>query len=157
MKCSKLNAHLCALHVANTSTCLCGQYIENSIHYLSHWPIDFVSRQHMWQTLLNVVDVHEVNVDTLLYGIENGDFKMHSDIFEATHQVYKIVTNYNHHFQIHWVSNAAYWPMNLYCLCLHSMIVCCTTNKGVNALVNNNCYTFLHHCICMFGKGYIAI
>ena len=40
----------------------------------------------MLQNLLSVIDVHVVNVDTLLYGIENGDFKMNSDIFEAIHQ-----------------------------------------------------------------------
>ena len=40
----------------------------------------------MLPNLLSVKDVHEVNVDTLLYGIENCDFKMNSDIFEAVHQ-----------------------------------------------------------------------
>ena len=38
------------------------------------------------QNVLSVVNVQEVNVDTLVYGIDNGDFKMHSDIYEAIHQ-----------------------------------------------------------------------
>ena len=40
----------------------------------------------MLQNLLSVIDVHDINVDTLLYEIENGDFKMNSDIFETFHQ-----------------------------------------------------------------------
>ena len=40
----------------------------------------------MLQNLLSVIDVHKVIVDILLYGIESGDFKMNSDIFDAVHQ-----------------------------------------------------------------------
>ena len=39
MKCSKLNAHLCALHVADSPAYLCGHNIEDSVHYLIHCPI----------------------------------------------------------------------------------------------------------------------
>ena len=33
-----------------------------------------------------VIYIQEVYVDALLYGIENGDFRLNSDIFEAVHQ-----------------------------------------------------------------------
>ena len=56
----------------------------------------------MLQNLLSVIDVHEVNVDTLLYGIENGDFKMNLDIFEAVHQFVQDSNKlYYDHFQTH--------------------------------------------------------
>ena len=150
MKCSKRNAHLFALYVAYPPTCLCGHNIKDSVHYLLHWPTYFVSRQHMWHNLLSFVDVHVVNVYIVLYGIENGNFMMHSEIFEAIHQLYKLAANYNHHFQTHWVTNDAYWPMNLY-----FASVCFTTR--VNVWVNDNCCPFLYHCNRMFGEGNITL
>ena len=61
---------------------MCSHNIEDSAHYLLHCPLD-----NTLQNLLNVIEVHKVNADTLLiYGIENSDFKMNSAIFEAVHQ-----------------------------------------------------------------------
>ena len=40
----------------------------------------------MLHNLCDVIHIHKVNVDTLLYWIENGDFKINSDICETVHK-----------------------------------------------------------------------
>ena len=74
MNCSKLNSHLFLLHVSDTSQCACGYGTEDTEHFLLQCPLYHIQRQTMIQSLSQLINVNNVNVQTLLYG--NDDYSM---------------------------------------------------------------------------------
>ena len=83
MKCSKLNYHLFLLHVTDSSACPCGFDTEDANHYLLQCPLYLVERQAM---LLSLSNVNNIDVNILLYGAKNLDFKANQLIFAAVHK-----------------------------------------------------------------------
>ena len=85
MQCSKLNSHLFQLHVSDTSQCPCGQDIEDSAHYLLKCTLYDHERVHMFQSMPNIVDINNIDIETLLYGHDGYDFETNKVIFQAVH------------------------------------------------------------------------
>ena len=86
MKCSKLNYHLFLLHVTDSPACPCGFDTEDANHYLLHCPLYLVERQAMWQSVSNVINI---DVNILLFGSKDLDFKTNQLIFAAVHMFIK--------------------------------------------------------------------
>ena len=81
MKCSKLNSQLFSLHISVSVACVCGHNVQDSGHYYKlHCPIYFVPRQTKLQNLHIVIDIQDLNVDILLCGSDNYDFKTNSNM-----------------------------------------------------------------------------
>ena len=71
MKCSKLNAHLLALHVIESAECSCGHDCEDTNHYLLHCPLYITERD----TLL--AKLQPLNLNTITEEIlTKGDLSM---------------------------------------------------------------------------------
>jgi hypothetical protein len=85
MQCSKLNAHLFALHVIDSPDCSCGNNYEDCQHYLLHCPLFTVERQKMFQSLSAVVDLQTVDVHVLLSGSNTVKLDVNKLIFKAVH------------------------------------------------------------------------
>ena len=83
MKCSKLNYHLFLLHVTDSPACPCGFDTEDANHYLLHCPLYLVERQVMQQSVSNVINI---DVNILLFGSKDLDFKTNQLIFTAVHK-----------------------------------------------------------------------
>ena len=83
MKCSKLNYHLFLLHVAESPACSCGFDTEDANHYLLQCPLYLVERQALLQSVSNV---NYIDVNILLFGSKDLDFKTNQLIFAAVHK-----------------------------------------------------------------------
>jgi hypothetical protein len=83
MQCSKLNAHLFGLHVIESPHCLCGNKCEDSKHYLLHCPLFNVQRQVMFQSLVAITPLHNIEVKILLFGSNTMDILVNKSIFKA--------------------------------------------------------------------------
>ncbi|MCP3892815.1 MAG: hypothetical protein GY702_28655, partial [Desulfobulbaceae bacterium] len=87
LQCSKLNSHLFALHVMESPSCLCGNNLEDNVHFLLQCPLFHTCRAKMLQTARNVIgDQTLVNVEILLHSLKDVDYKINERIFEAVHQ-----------------------------------------------------------------------
>lgn len=89
LSCSKLNAHLFALHVVDSPSCNCGYVYEDSNHYLLHCPLYLIERNELIHAIETLVPFVPLNVNTLLFGLENVDIKINLIIFEAVHKYIK--------------------------------------------------------------------
>ena len=85
LRCSKLNSHLFALHVADSPACLCGFNNEDSEHFLLHCPLYIDIRQRMFRTLNTLMDNQHLNMNTLLYGNDSYVFEINCKVFQAVH------------------------------------------------------------------------
>ena len=85
LRCSKLNAHLFSLHVAESPACLCGCINEDSEHFLLYCPLYFDVRQRMIHSLNSWIDNQHLNIETLLYGNDNYDFVTNCKVFQIVH------------------------------------------------------------------------
>ena len=80
--CSKLNAHLFSLHVKDSPACQCGYNYEDVAHYLLHCPLYYASRQVMFQSLYAYIDMNNISIDDLLYGLPQATNDTNCFIFE---------------------------------------------------------------------------
>ena len=85
LNCSKLFSHLYYLHVFDTPSCICGHILEDCYHYLLECPLYIIPRQTMLQSLETYLDVNNIDVNTLLYGSNDLDFKENCEVFEIVH------------------------------------------------------------------------
>ena len=85
MQCSKLNAHLFALHVIDSPHCSCGNIREDCNHYLFHCPLFNVHRQEMFLSLRHIIPHQNIDVDILLFGSNTVDVNVNNSIMKAVH------------------------------------------------------------------------
>jgi hypothetical protein len=85
MQCSKLNAHLFALHVIDSPYCPCGHKCEDSNHYLLLCPLFNIQRQEMFQSLTTIIPLHNIELETLLFGSNTMTSHINKSIFEVVH------------------------------------------------------------------------
>ena len=84
MGCSKLNADLCLkLHVIESSSCDCGNELENSFHFFFDCPRFVNQRQTLFQT---VRQYSHITHDILLHGNPTLNFIENTAIFSAIHK-----------------------------------------------------------------------
>jgi len=90
MKCSKLNSHLFELHVADIDSpgCACGYNCEDTNHFLLNCPLYYINRRKMLYDLNKIIDI-QINIDILLYGCDEVDFKKNCSIFKCVQQFIK--------------------------------------------------------------------
>ena len=85
MNCSKLNAHLYDLHVADSPECACGFDTEDTNHYLLHCPLYMHERNIVFREL-NSIGVYNIDVDILTKGSKEIDDKRNMEVFSLVHQ-----------------------------------------------------------------------
>ena len=83
MQCSKLNHHLFLLHVVDSPAC--GHNIEDSSHYLLECPLFDRDRIQMYCQIAPVVNVNQIGVKGLLYGVSHLSIDDNLKIFDAVH------------------------------------------------------------------------
>ena len=84
MKCSKLNAHLFALHVIDSPECSCGFDNEDTNHFLLQCPLYDHERNIIMMELTDL-GLNDINVDLLLYGKQDKDVNFNINIFSIVH------------------------------------------------------------------------
>ena len=85
MNCSKLNAHLYDLHVADSPECACSFDTEDTNHYLLHCPLYMHERNIVFREL-NSIGVYNIDVDILTKGSKEIDDKRNMEVFSLVHQ-----------------------------------------------------------------------
>ena len=82
MNCSKLNAHLCYLHVIEAPDCNCGFDYENTNHYLLSCPLYTLERNILFTCLENL-GCNNIMCELVLYG--NANFQYDKNIQIVSH------------------------------------------------------------------------
>ena len=85
MECSKLNAHLFALHVIDSPHCSCGNICEDCDHYLFHCPLLIAQRQKMFISLRHIIPHQNIDVDILLFGSGTMEVNVNMSIIKIVH------------------------------------------------------------------------
>ena len=88
MRCSKLNVHLFALHVVESSACNCGSLYEDNNHYLIIIILSIISyrKTYMKRNISNIMGNEAmITVDLLLFGSHLFNLKTNCAIFREVH------------------------------------------------------------------------
>ena len=81
MKCSNLKSHLYAMHVVESSACMCGFPNEDEFHFFLVCPLYNRPRVTLLNALANIVPL---TWKTLLFGVENLDQAENEQILMET-------------------------------------------------------------------------
>ena len=82
MKCSKLFFHVFSLHVVDSPACPCGNYCDDSNHYLLQCPLFYQGRNIMMNEI-GTLTTTDISCD-LLYG--SVELELSKSVFDAVHR-----------------------------------------------------------------------
>ena len=82
LNCTKVNSHLFNLHVIDSTSCTCGHNVEDNEHFLLNCPLYIVQCNNMLSELETIINIHELLVETLLYGSSACKYNIYKHVFE---------------------------------------------------------------------------
>ena len=89
MKCSKLNAHLLALHVIESAECSCGHDCEDTNHYLFHCPLYITERDTLLAKLQHL-NLNSISEEILTKGDRSMSTSNNKFLFDC---VFEFINN----------------------------------------------------------------